>query len=159
MVLHSLTVIYPTFIQISNGNPEIVAMSSRAMSTPSSMTRTFSETEMCRTRPVTVTYAPPAFRSSGTKWRSGAIPAAVGVLNVAVRFFRVKIRTLGYWNNTIGPSIIRRIFQKKQKFLTFSHWLLVNERLYYLSNKEILKGLECQNDQSWTLGSRYDCYI
>jgi len=63
-----LTVIFPTFIQISNGNPEIVAMSSRAMTAPSSMTSVFSGTEMCRTRPVTVTYAPPAFRSSGTKY-------------------------------------------------------------------------------------------
>ncbi|MBR4666158.1 MAG: hypothetical protein IKO93_19995 [Lentisphaeria bacterium] len=26
--------------------------------------------------PVKETYGPPAFRSSGTKWRSGAIPAA-----------------------------------------------------------------------------------
>jgi len=39
------------------------------------MTSVFSGTEMCRTRPVTVTYAPPAFRLTGTKWRSGTIPA------------------------------------------------------------------------------------
>ena len=33
--------------------------------------------------------------------RSGAIPAAVGILNVAVRFFRVKIRTLGMSKNAV----------------------------------------------------------
>ena len=65
--IRSLTVIYPTFIQISNGNPEIVAMSSRAMTAPSSMTRVFSGTDMCRTRPVTVTYA---HRLSGHRERS-----------------------------------------------------------------------------------------
>ena len=41
------------------------------------MTGVLSGTEMRRTRPVTVTYAPTAFRLTGTKWRSGTIPAAV----------------------------------------------------------------------------------
>ena len=54
----------------------IETISSIGISVPSSMTRSLSETEMFRTTPVTGTYAPPAFRSSGTKWRSGAIPAA-----------------------------------------------------------------------------------
>ena len=48
--------------------PVSETMASSGTTVPSSMTRTFSETEMCRTRPVTVTYAPPAFRSSGTKY-------------------------------------------------------------------------------------------
>ena len=38
------------------------------MTVPSSITSVFSGTEMCRTRPVTVTYAPPDFRSSETKY-------------------------------------------------------------------------------------------
>jgi len=42
--------------------------SSIGITVPSSMTRTLSAMEMCRTTPVTVTYAPPDFRSSGTKY-------------------------------------------------------------------------------------------
>ena len=48
------------------------AISSRPMTVLSSITRTLSGTEMCRTRPVTDTYAPPAFRSSGTKYSAVA---------------------------------------------------------------------------------------
>ena len=51
-----------------NISPVIETISSMGISVPSSMTRTFSETEICRTRPVTETYAPPDFRSSGTKY-------------------------------------------------------------------------------------------
>ncbi len=43
-------------------------ISSSGITVPSSMTRTLSVMEMCRTTPVTVTYAPPDFRSSGTKY-------------------------------------------------------------------------------------------
>ena len=42
--------------------------SSIGITVPSSMTSVLSGTELCRTRPVTVTYAPPDFRSSGTKY-------------------------------------------------------------------------------------------
>ena len=42
------------------------------MTVPSSVTGVFSGTEMCRTRPITVTYAPPAFRASGTKYSMAA---------------------------------------------------------------------------------------
>ena len=38
------------------------------MTVPSSMTKVFSGTEMCRTRSVTVTYVPSAFRSSVMKY-------------------------------------------------------------------------------------------
>ena len=63
-----MQVIYRRFIQVSNRKPEIKETSSRGMTVPSSMTRVLSGKEMCRTRPETVTYSPPAFRSSGTKY-------------------------------------------------------------------------------------------
>ena len=63
-----MQVIYRRFIQVSNRKPEIKETSSRGMTVPSSMTRVLSGKEMCRTRPEMVTYAPPAFRSSGTKY-------------------------------------------------------------------------------------------
>ena len=51
-----------------NAASVIETISSRGIAVPSARVRVLSGTEMCRTRPVTVTYAPPAFRLSGTKY-------------------------------------------------------------------------------------------
>ncbi|MBR4663358.1 MAG: hypothetical protein IKO93_05745 [Lentisphaeria bacterium] len=55
-----------------NISPAAETISSCGMTVPSSVTGVFSGTEMCRTRPITVTYAPPAFRASGTKYSMAA---------------------------------------------------------------------------------------